>query len=535
MPSSLSAAQRKGTLTVSVQSRECSTLLLENLPGSTLFPERPVGAAIINALRRPGDSVLCVTAPRMRDAEAQIAYFSDLAVSVSTVSAAAGPAADADTADRKARDRVEVLSLDDSSPRWLSEKLLDAERPEARAARKRLTEAVAAARAAGDGIRLSYFEPSENLESLAEELGVPADQAPARCIPLGTKAAGRALFQEAGIAVAPGTTERFDLDGLVDGVCALLAGGSTRLVLKLSSTAYGAGLGNAIVDLVDLADAAAEADTEAGEKGRLAGLVRDRLADSQVLDSSLGWEGFRAAIPEAGVVAEELLTGDELRSPSYQGRIRDGAVVTVSTHEQVLGPNGQTYTGSAFPAADAYRSLLIEYGRRIGSALIRRGVGQGDYGVDFVTVRRGEEWQVYGIELNLRATGTLHAFGAVTGLLGVVPDGDGVLYGPDGTRRTYLASDSITSPAYRGLMPAGLIELVRDSPLHWDPGQGRGVVLHMLSALPDYGKFGAVCVGADQAEAAELMSRLRALADGWAASMSARSTGADSVTVPSGG
>ncbi|MFE4368273.1 peptide ligase PGM1-related protein [Streptomyces sp. NPDC056835] len=462
-----------------------------------------------------------MTAPRMRDAEAQIAYFSDLAVSASA----------GDPADGKPRDRVEVLSLDDSSPRWLSEKLLDTERPEALVARKRLTEAVAAARAAGDDIRLSYFEPSENLESLAEELGVPADQAPARCIPLGTKAAGRALFQEAGIAVAPGTAECFDLDGLVDGVRALLAGGSGRLVLKLSSTAYGAGLGNAIVDLTDLADLA---DTAAGGAERLAGLVRDRLAGSQVLDGSLGWEGFRAAIPEAGVLAEELLAGDELRSPSYQGRIRDGAVVTVSTHEQVLGPNGQTYTGSAFPAADAYRSTLIEYGRRVGAALIRRGVAQGDYGVDFVTVRHGEEWQVYGIELNLRATGTMHAFGAVTGLLDALPDDDGVLYGPDGTRRTYLASDSITSPAYRGLMPAGLIDLVRDSPLHWNPAQGRGVVLHMLSALPDYGKFGAVCVGADQAEAAELMSRLRALADDWAAKSSARPTGADGVTVPSG-
>ncbi|MEW1724034.1 peptide ligase PGM1-related protein [Streptomyces sp. NPDC093109] len=520
MPSSLSAAQRKGTLTISVQSRECSTLLLENLPGSTLFPERPVGAAIINALRRPGDSVLCVTAPRMRDAEAQIAYFSDLAVS-----AGAG-----DPDGGKPRDRVEVLSLDDSSSRWLSEKLLDTERPEARAARRRLTEAVAAARAAGDDVRLSAFEPSANLESLAEDLGVPADQAPARCIPLGTKAAGRALFQDAGITVAPGTAEYFDLDGLVDGVRALLAGGSRRLVLKLSSTAYGAGLGNAIVDLTDLTDAADTAD-----RADRADTVRDRLAGSQVLDGSLGWAGFRAAIPEAGVLAEELLAGDELRSPSYQGRIRDGAVVTVATHEQVLGPNNQTYTGSSFPAADAYRSTLIEYGRRVGAALVRHGVTHGDYGVDFVTVRRGEEWQVYGIELNLRATGTLHAFNAVTGLLGTVPDDDGVLYGPDGTPRTYLASDSITSPAYRGLMPAGLIDLVRDSPLHWNPAEGRGVVLHMLSALPDYGKFGAVCVGADRAEAAELMSRLRALADDWAANSPARPAGADSVAVPSGG
>ncbi|WP_318205815.1 peptide ligase PGM1-related protein [Streptomyces sp. SCL15-4] len=497
MPSSPLATKPRSTLNISVQSRECSTLLLEHLPGSTLFPERGVGASIINALGQPNDTVICITAPRMEDVEAQIAYYTELAA---TAAGAVGASARA-----AMRSRVTVLSLDDSSPRWLSEKLLDQERPDARAAREHLVKAAATARASGSAIRLSYFEPSENLERLAEEIGIPGDQAAARHIPLGKKAAGRHLFEGEGIKAPAGTEECFDTDRLVQGICGLVDRGHRRFVLKLSSTAYAGGLGNALLDLSDLPDDAP-----------IASAVRERLPDSQVLDASLGWEGFQAAIPQAGVIAEELLTGDELRSPSYQGRISDGAVVTISTHEQVFGPNGQTFTGSAFPAIDDYRNVLIDHGRRIGTALTRLGVAQGDFGVDFVAVRREGAWDVYGIELNLRATGTLHAFNTVTGLLRTTPAEDGVLHAADRSLRTYLASDSITSSAYRGLRPSGLIDLVRASPLHWDQERGQGVVLHMLSALPRYGKFGATCVGVDRDHATDLMSRLRTLVDDWA-------------------
>lgn len=51
--------------------------------------------------------------------------------------------------------------------------------------------------------------------------------------------------------------------------------------------------------------------------------------------------------------------------------------------------------------------------------------------------------------------------------------------------------------------------------------QGQGVILHMLSALPRYGKFGAVCVGRDQSHAAKLMNDLRLLVDDWAGTQEA--------------
>ncbi|MEU6504991.1 peptide ligase PGM1-related protein [Streptomyces sp. NPDC046942] len=51
------------------------------------------------------------------------------------------------------------------------------------------------------------------------------------------------------------------------------------------------------------------------------------------------------------------------------------------------------------------------------------------------------------------------------------------------------------------------------SPLGYDPERATGVVLHMMSAAAEDGKFGAVCIGADRAEAAALLRGLRELVD----------------------
>ncbi|WP_225096933.1 peptide ligase PGM1-related protein [Streptomyces sp. CoH27] len=68
-------------------------------------------------------------------------------------------------------------------------------------------------------------------------------------------------------------------------------------------------------------------------------------------------------------------------------------------------------------------------------------------------------------------------------------------------------------PRYVGLRPAHLIRAVTGSPLGYDPERATGVVLHMMSAAAEDGKFGAVCIGADRAEAAALLRGLRELVD----------------------
>lgn len=46
-------------------------------------------------------------------------------------------------------------------------------------------------------------------------------------------------------------------------------------------------------------------------------------------------------------MAESRIVGDQFSSPSAQGEIQpDGSAVVLSTHEQILGDDGQVYLGS---------------------------------------------------------------------------------------------------------------------------------------------------------------------------------------------
>ncbi|MFD7657764.1 peptide ligase PGM1-related protein [Actinosynnema sp. NPDC059797] len=469
---------------VSVQSRECSPELMERLSGATLFPERPSGAAVVSVVRRGGGSLFLITAPPLVDADDQVDYFLRLLPEEHEGEVAA------------CRERVVVDGVDDRSSRWLSDKLLDPVNADAAGLRARLAEFVDRERGAGARVSLSCFEPSENLERLGAQLDVPVDQAASRFIPLGTKASSRALFDAAGVPVLPGTGECRTLDELADGIAGLLERGVTRFVLKLSSTEYGAGMGNAVLRLD-------------GARGRADVLAA--LSGAELVDGKLTWEQFAGAVGRSGILAEQLLEDADLRSPSFQGRIEGEEVRAVSTHDQVLGAMGQTYVGSSFPADGAYREDVVALGLRVGEQLVARGVRGGDYGVDFLTVREAGGWRSYGCELNLRATGTKHGFVMATSLLGVLPDPSGRLV-VDGGERVYQASDGITDPSLVGLRPGRLIAAVRESPLHYDPATGTGAVLHMLSPLVEYGKFGAVCIAEDQPTAKRMMVRLKELA-----------------------
>ncbi|MBB5957156.1 hypothetical protein FHS29_003749 [Saccharothrix tamanrassetensis] len=477
---------------VSVQSRECSPELLERLSGSTLFPERPVGASIVSVVRRGGGSLLYVTAPAMADADEQVDYFLGLLPE------------EREERRQALRDRVEVGSLDDDTARWLSTKLLDAGSPAAGALRERIHEFVTRERAAGADVRLDCFEPSVNLEKLAASLGVPTDQADASAIPLGTKAAGRRIFRDAQVPLVAGTDEARSVAGLAEGIADLVDSGHRRIVIKLSSTEFGAGMGNALLDLGEIA-------VPPGREEAVAA-VAAALPAADLVDAKLTWTRYAGMITTSGVLAERWVEGDEVRSPSFQGRItEDGTVTAVSTHDQVLGGAGLTYVGSRFPADAAYRAEVLRLGLSVGARLVENGVRRGDYGVDFLAVREGTEWQILGCELNLRATGTKHGFTMATALLDTMPDAEGELV-VDGSPRVYEASDAIADPSLVGLRPSALIDAVRSSPLHYDPVTRTGVVLHMLSALPTYGKFGAIGIGRDREESARLMRELRALA-----------------------
>ncbi|MEU2512659.1 peptide ligase PGM1-related protein [Streptomyces syringium] len=489
---------RRPVARIHVESRECSPQLLERLTGATYFPERLLGPAIVNTVVRRGGHILYVTAPPMVDADEQVDYYLGLLTG--------GHGDGRDIERRDARGRVRIVSLDDASSRWLSEKVLDPVSVQAATARRALRDFVEVHQRAGADLRLSYFEASKPLEELARDLGVPGTQCSHVHIPTGTKHASRQIFAAAGIPVPPGTAVCHSLGELAAAAATLVRAGHNKLVLKLNSTAYGGGLGMALLTLDDVATRASD---ETAVK-----LISEALPHAALADAKLTWSDFARLVEESGVIAEAWIDDGPVHSPSFQGRLTEaGEALAISTHDQVLDVTGQSYTGCTFPARADYRADLIDYGLRVGRELIERGVDSGEYGVDFLAVRGNTGWRLLGCEINLRATATKHPFSMATGLLGASPQPDGRLV-VNGTEYVYRASDSIMAARYRGLRPAQLIQAVTHSPLAYDPVRGTGVALHMLSPVVQHGKFGALCIGTDHAQAAELMRELVELADG---------------------
>ena len=474
-------------LVVNVNSRECEPELLGRLAGAEHFPERSLGWSILATARDPERETVVLVAPDISDREQVIDYYCRLG--------AQGP----DSIDAL-RDRIEVIVVNDGSRRWLSDKLVRGEGPDAELARNRIRARADASRHAGGRVTVDYFEPSENLERLAADLSGLPSQAASSHIEKGQKAYSRALFRALGIPTARGTELRHDVEALVPDLLDLQRDGVQAWVLKLNGSEYAAGYGNAFFELPQ------------GRAEDREGQLRQGLPHAHVVDRSLGWAGFAAAARRSGVLAEERLVAAEFRSPSFQGRIEgSGEVVATSTHEQHFTPDGTGFIGCSFPAAADYRAHIVEHGLAVGRALADRGVERGGYGVDFIALRDGPaaSWRLFGCEVNLRDTGTKHPFETTRALIGEPRDG---AFGSRG--RVYLCSDSICKPAYRGLRPGRLIEAIEQRPgLHYQPDTRTGVVLHMFGSLLAYGKIGATCIAENVERASALRDGLERLLD----------------------
>jgi hypothetical protein len=155
------------------------------------------------------------------------------------------------------------------------------------------------------------------------------------------------------------------------------------------------------------------------------------------------------------------------------------------------------------PAEAAYRLELMRHGRAIGEALAAEGALE-RYAVDFIARRFEDRWDLQAIEVNLRQGGTTHPTMALRAITtGHLDPDTGLFLAPTGQPLHYRATDNLTHPDLRGLLPADLIDIVADADLHYDPARLRGSVFHLLGCLSEYGKLGMTCVGrsAEEAEA----------------------------------
>ena len=398
----------------------------------------------------------------------------------------------------RARNRLMVLSLYDGSPKPLTQKILE---------RPRVVERMR--RFIGDPERayLTCYNSTPLERRLAVELGIPLNAVDPELLWMGTKSGSRKIFEEAGMPLPFGVNDVRTRDGVVSALekIALARPGIRRAVVKLNESF--AGEGNGVYRF--------QQPLPTDREERLLSLSRglDNMqwpGDRETLGS------FLRKLGEMGGIVEEWVEGDEVESPSVQMQVHpDGSLEIISTHDQVLGgATGQAYLGCRFPADEGYRKTILECGWRIGQVLARRGA-LGRFGVDFVVTRKGEgPWKAHAVEINLRMGGTTPPFMALEFLGGGRLDRETGLYlAADGRPKYYYATDNLKSPAYRGLLPDDLLDLLVEYGIHFRHQGLTGVLFFMIGALSQFGKLGVTSIGNSLDEAEELYESTQDILD----------------------
>lgn len=392
-----------------------------------------------------------------------------------------------------ARKRLFMLSPRDSSSRPLTRKLLD---------RPRLLHKIRALIPDLDRAHVVPFNTTDLERELAVRLGIPMYAADPRFEALGTKSGGRRIFTEEGIPHALGYEDLRSADQIASAIMRMRAQRPSlrRVIVKLNQGV--SGMGNAVVEL-----AGAPTPGDPAEHGALL----DRLRAMRYEAAHATYETYIAQVQAGGAVAEELIEGAALQSPSVQLRVTPlGDVELLSTHDQILGgPSGQSYLGARFPANPAYAVAIAQAAARAGARLAKEGV-IGRFALDFVVVQGTDgAWQPYAIEINLRKGGTTAPFLTLQYLTdGRYDPTTGVFTTAQGRSKCYVSSDHVEAPRYRDLTPADLLDLVSRERLHFDHSRQAGVVLHMFSGVAALGRFGVTAIADSPGEADALYARL---------------------------
>lgn len=388
---------------------------------------------------------------------------------------------------RHARERLQMLSVLDSSSRPLTEKIL--ERPRFLQRMRRLI-------ADPQRAYLTCYNSTERERQLALALELPLNGLDPDHLVYGSKSGNRRVFAEAQVAHPAGSEDLYSEDDIVDALIDLgqRRPGADRAVVKLNE-GFG-GEGNGVFRY----------PTSREDRDD----VRAALQNLQWTSGTETSSSFLRKFAAMGGIVEELIVAKEVRSPSVQMRIApDGQPMVVSSHEQVLGgTTGQSYLGCRFPADDAYRTLLLEEAEKVGRVLGSKGI-LGRFAIDFLVSRSSSgAWQAHAIEINLRMGGTtppFHALEFLTG--GRVDPATGLFRTPEGKAKYYSATDNLKSPAYKGLLPEDLFEIIAKRRLGFRHADGTGALFHMIGALSQYGKIGMTCIADSPAAAQELFEQ----------------------------
>jgi hypothetical protein len=384
------------------------------------------------------------------------------------------------------RRRLTLVSCDDASAVPLTRKIL--ERPRVL---DRIREAIPDPASA----HMTCFTVTELERKLALTLSIPIYGCDPSFLQWGSKSGSRKIFREAEIDLPLGFEELADDDDVARALAELKGRKPAveRAVVKLNEGFSGEG--NAIFDF---------AGAPAGQA--LQPWIRGRLPKLAFEARGMTWDLYETKLRAMSGIVEEFVPGAIKRSPSAQFRIDPvGDVETVSTHDQVLGgASGQIFLGCRFPADPDYRLVIQERGARVARLCADKGI-IGRLGVDFISVKEGDGWHHYAIEVNIRKGGTTHPFLMLKYLTdGHYDPGTGEFLTPSGQPCCYYASDNLESDRYRGLTPYDLVDISVANGLHFHAATSEGVAFHLIGALSEFGKLGVVCISRDLERAEKL-------------------------------
>jgi hypothetical protein len=389
------------------------------------------------------------------------------------------------------RGRLTVIPLYDNSLTPLTQKLLQ---------RPRVIERIR------HSIRpqcamMTCFTVSALERSLSVALGVPLYGVDPDLRWLGTKSGSRWVFRKAGIPLLPGAEDLRTETDVVDAIEGLWSEHEDleRVVVKQNSGF--SGQGNAILDLRPLAEISPRSSASRNE--RLTALAR-AVQTMRFVDPRQTWDSFKAKLEREGGVVEAFVDAAGKRASSCQLRISPlGDLDLISTHDQLVeGVDGQIYAGCRFPADAAYRMAIQRDALRAAKVLQDQGA-IGRLALDFICTRAEDgSWRHFAIETNLRLGGTTHPMM----LLRMMTDGrydpdTGLYLTPRGEPQFYVATDSMCSKSYRGLLVEDLLDIAAVNGLHYQAWSESGVLFHFTGALSEFGKLGITAVGKSPAEA----------------------------------
>ena len=301
------------------------------------------------------------------------------------------------------------------------------------------------------------------------------------------------MARKEGVAVLEGAENLFSLSAVEEAARAIRSRrpGDEAVVVKLN---YGfSGQGSVMVDLEETAGPFSEAAT-----------VFCAVEES--------WPSYSAKVAAEGAIVEELVRIPGTESPSVQLHVSPaGSFEVVSTHDQLLGgPGNQVYVGCRFPADASYRLAIQAEAVKVAELLAAEGV-VGSFGIDFLVVPEEGEFRIYLSEINLRMGGTTHPFGMARLATGGTYDQASGSLVAGGRAKFYVATDNFKSPRLAGRSPASVIDQVDEAGLGFDATTATGATLHLLGAVPGYGKVGATCIADSPAEAEALYQKVAAL------------------------